>query len=133
TASASVPSPLVASMVEAATAVTAGQAAAGLVSAKVVALAQGVLKTMLLKKLKVATLALMAAAALVATALVVQADRQAKGPGVPKILDLGSGQRGRYIAWSRDGKTLAVVTKYESLIFGRKGSALKLWDVEQAQ
>src|SRR4029077_19635032 len=52
TASASVPSPLVASMVEAATAVTAGQAAAGLVSAKVVALAQGVLKTMLLKKLK---------------------------------------------------------------------------------
>jgi WD domain, G-beta repeat/Sigma-70, region 4/WD40-like Beta Propeller Repeat len=133
-ASACLSAPLVASTVEVATAMTAGPAAAGGASAKVVALAEGVLRTMLLKKLKTATGVLLAVGVVLAAAgVVVQADRHAKVPGAPKILDLGSGQRGRYIAWSPDGKTLAVVTKYESLIFGRKGSALKLWDVEQGQ
>src|SRR5260370_18681426 len=93
---------------------------------------KGVLKTMLPKKRKIATVVLLVAVLGVA-AVVVQSKRQAKGPGEPKILDLGSGQRGRYVAWSPDGQTLAVVTKYESMIFGHKGSAVKLWDVEQGQ
>jgi WD40 repeat protein len=123
---------LVASTVEAVAAITAGQAAAGAASAKVIALAEGVLKNMLLKKLKIVTVLLLAAV-LGSAAVVALADKQAKGPGAPKVLDLGSGERGRYIAWTPDGKTLAVVTKYESMMFGRKGSAVKLWDVEKGQ
>jgi len=130
-ASACLPSPLVASTVEAGTAMTAGQAAAGVASAKVLALAEGVLKNMLLKKLKIVSLLLLALFGI--SALVALADRQAKDPRAPKILDLGSGQRGRQVVWSPDGKTLAVVTKYESMMFGRKGSAVRLWDVEQGK
>jgi hypothetical protein len=87
---------------------------------------------MFLKKLKIVTVVLLAAV-LGSAAVVALGDRQARGPGAPRILDLGSGQRGRYIAWSPDGKTLAVVTIHESFLFSSKRSALKLWDVEQGK
>ncbi len=48
----------------------------------------------------------------------------------PRVLKLDS--RGRRVAWSPDGKTLAVVTKNESML-NRKGSAIRLWDVEKGQ
>ena len=135
-ASAAVSSPLVAATVQAATAIASGQAAAGVVSVPVAALAEGVTKAMLLKKLKIAA-AVLLTLLVGATAVVVQASREAAGPGAPKVLDLGFGQRGRRVAWSPDGKNLAVVTKVEKAIFGiqfdRRGSAIRLWDVEKGQ
>jgi RNA polymerase sigma factor (sigma-70 family) len=127
-ASAGVPAPLLAVTAQAATAQVAG-----VVSAQVAALAEGVLKTMLLKKLKVVTAGLLAFGALVGAAVVMgRADRKANGPGAAKALQLGD--RGRQVAWAPDGKTLAVVTKVEKAIFGfqydRRGSAIRLWDVE---
>jgi RNA polymerase sigma factor (sigma-70 family) len=136
-ASAGVTSPLVASTVQVATAIAAGQMAAGVGSAQVAALAEGVMKAMLLKKLKIAAVALLAIVVAGVVAVVVQADRKAGDADAPKILDLGMGQRGRRVAWSPDGKTLAVVTKVEKAILGfqydRRGSAIRLWDVEKGQ
>jgi RNA polymerase sigma factor (sigma-70 family) len=152
-ASAGVPAPLVAATVEATTAVAAGQAAATVVSAKVAALTQGVMKAMFVTKLKIATAVLLAAGTVIGAAWVayqpiaaqppsisaglrtqaLPADEEAKVAAAPRILKLGAGQRGRRVAWSPDGKTLLVVTKYESPVFGRKGSAVKLWDVEKGQ
>ncbi len=135
-ASASVPPPLVASTVHAATAAAAGQTA-GVVSAQVAALAAGVLKAMLVKTLKTASAVLLAAGVVLgAVAVLVQADRKAKGAGAPKVLELND--RGRRVAWSPDGKTLAVVTKVEKTFLGffqydRRGSAIRLWDVEKGQ
>jgi RNA polymerase sigma factor (sigma-70 family) len=135
-ASAAVPAPLVTSTVQAATAIAAGQAAAAVVSVPVAALAEGVVKAMLIKKLKLTTLVL-AAVLVGVTAVVVEANRDGGRPGVAKVLDLGFGERGRGVAWSPDGKTLAVVTKVEKAIFGfqfdRRGSAIRLWDVEKGQ
>lgn len=126
--SAAVPSPLVASTVQA--------AAAGAVSAQAAILAEGVMKAMLVKKLKIAT-AVLFTTILGAGAVVVHADRQPARPGAAKVLDLGKGQRGRRVAWSPDGKTLAVVTKVEKTFFGidldNRGSAIRLWDVEKGQ
>jgi RNA polymerase sigma factor (sigma-70 family) len=134
-ASAAVPAPLVTSTVQAATAIAAGQAAA-VVSVPVAALAEGVVRAMLIKKLKIAIVVLLTLVT-GATAVVVQANREAAPPGAAKVLDLGFGERGRRVAWSPDGKTLAVVTKVEKAIFGfqfdRKGSAIRLWDVEKGQ
>lgn len=45
-----------------------------------------------------------------------------------KVLKLEG--RGRRVAWSPDGKTLAVVMIYEPLLFGKKEFALQLWDVD---
>jgi RNA polymerase sigma factor (sigma-70 family) len=136
-ASAAIAPPLVASTVQAATAVAAGQVAAGVGSAQVVALAEGVVKAMLLKKLKIAAAVLLAVVVAGAAAVVVQADRKANGAGAARVLDLGMGQRARRVAWSPDGKTLVVVTKVEKAIFGiqydRRGSAIRLWDVEKGQ
>jgi Sigma-70, region 4 len=56
-ASASVPAPLVARTVEAATLLAGSATAAGVISAKVLALTEGVLKTMFMTKLKMATTA----------------------------------------------------------------------------
>jgi WD40 repeat protein len=81
------------------------------------------------KKLKIAVVAVLVAVLVV----VVLWERQAKGPETAKVLDLGSGQRGRRVVWSPDGEILAVVTKYESMIFGHKGSSVRLWDVEKGQ
>ncbi len=135
-ASAAVPAPLVTSTVQAATAIAAGQAAAGVVSVPVAALAEGVVRAMLIKKLKIAIVVLLTLVT-GATAVVVQANREAAPPGAAKVLDLGFGERGRRVAWSPDGKTLAVVTKVEKAIFGfqfdRRGSAIRLWDVEKGQ
>jgi RNA polymerase sigma factor (sigma-70 family) len=143
-ASACVPLPLVTSTVQAATAVAAGQAAAGVVSAKVAALAEGVLKAMFVTKLKISVLLLVLGVVVGASVLAYQpsawpagkrggssqADREDENAGEPRILELDS--RGRRVVWSPNGKTLVVVTKNESL-FNRKGSAIKLWDVEKGQ
>jgi RNA polymerase sigma factor (sigma-70 family) len=121
-----VPSPLLARAVEAA--VAAEQGVAGVVSARVAALAKGALQVMLAKSVKVATAVLLAVGIVGALAVVVQADREAQGAA--KILKLDA--RGRRVAWSPDGKTLAAVTKVETM-FSRKGSAIRLWDVETGQ
>jgi RNA polymerase sigma factor (sigma-70 family) len=131
-ASAAVPSPLVASTVAAATAIAAGQGAAGVVSAHVAALAEGVRKAMLMKTLKIATAVLLTVVVVGAAAVVVQADREATG--AVKVLKLDG--RGRVVAWSPDGKTLAVREFYEPffpLHFARGGGAIKLWDVAKGQ
>ncbi len=106
-ASASVAPPLVASTVQAATAVAVGQVTAGASSAQAALLAEGVVKAMVVKKLKIAVVVLLAVVVIGAAAVVVQADRKASGADAPKVLDLGMGQRGRLVAWSPDGKTLA--------------------------
>lgn len=94
------------------------------------------MKAMLVKKLKIAT-AVLFTTILGAGAVVVHADRQPARPGAAKVLVMGKGQRGRRVAWSPDGKTLAVVTKVEKTIFGidldNRGSAIRLWDVEKGQ
>jgi hypothetical protein len=72
-ASASVPLPLVASTVKAATLFAAGQAASGTISAKVAALTEGVLKTMLLTKIKIATVLLLAVGAVASLSVVLHA------------------------------------------------------------
>ncbi len=132
--SAAVSSPLVTSTVQAATAIAAGQAAAGVVSVPVAALAEGVVKAMLIKKLKITTVVLVMLL-IGATAVMVQANREGAGTGGAKVLDLGFGERGRQVVWSPDGKMLAVVTKVEKAILGfqfdRRGSAIRLWDVEK--
>jgi Tol biopolymer transport system component len=54
---------------------------------------------------------------------------------VPRILKLDD--RGRGVAWSPDGKTLAVTTKVEKTFLGiqynRRGSAIRLWDVDKGE
>jgi RNA polymerase sigma factor (sigma-70 family) len=126
-ATACVPAPLVAKVV----AVAAGQAV-GAAPAQAVALAEGVLKAMRLTKLKIATGVLLAAAVVVgAAAVALLSGRDAQGPGAPKVLKLGG--NGRRVAWSPDGTTLAVAEIYEPLIYGKKGSAIKVWDVETGQ
>jgi RNA polymerase sigma factor (sigma-70 family) len=127
-ASACVPAPLVATTVVAAT--------AGAVSAPATALVEGVLKAMWVKKLKITTAALLAVGLLFGSATVmVQYDWGANAAGAPRILQLDG--RGRRVAWSPDGKTLAVVTKVEKTFLGiqydRKGSAIQLWDAETGQ
>jgi RNA polymerase sigma factor (sigma-70 family) len=132
--SASVPSPLVASAVQAATAVASGHGLAGVVSVQAAALAEGVMKTMLVKMLKIAPTVLLTLVVIAAAAVVVQANRDGPGAGAAKVLKLDG--RGRRVAWSPDGKTLAVAEIYEPffpLHFGRGGSVLKLWDVEKGE
>jgi WD40 repeat protein len=55
--------------------------------------------------------------------------------GVPRVFKLDD--RGRRVAWSPDGKTLAVVTKVEKTFLGiqydRRGSAIRLWDVDKGE
>ncbi len=117
--SASVPPALVAATV---------QAAAGSAPAPVAVLAQGVVKAMLIQKLKAVASALVAVTLVVGSAVLVL-------PAAPEnraeVLRLGA--RGRRVAWSPDGKTLAVVTKVEKAVLGftydRSGSAIRLWDV----
>jgi RNA polymerase sigma factor (sigma-70 family) len=135
-ASACVPAPLLTATVGAATALAAGPAAVGVVSAPVAALTEGVLKAMLVKKLKVVTAVLLAVGALVGAAAVVgRADKKTNDPGAAKVLRLAD--RGRRVAWAPDGKTLLVVTKVEKAILGfqydRRGSAIRLWDVEKGR
>jgi RNA polymerase sigma factor (sigma-70 family) len=122
TASAGVPPPLVAATV------AAGQGTAGAVSARVAALAEGGLRTMLLNRPRLALAVVLAAGLLVGGAAVVM---RTGDSGEAKVLNLDG--RGRRLAWSPDGKTLAVVEIYEPLLFGRRGSALSLWDVEQGR
>jgi RNA polymerase sigma factor (sigma-70 family) len=79
-ASASVPTALVNTTVQAALPFAAGHAAAGLVSASVAALTEGVLHTMFLTKLKTATAALLALAVLGTGVGVVSRQTPAAGP-----------------------------------------------------
>jgi WD40 repeat protein len=130
-----VPAPLVARAVEAALSVAAGQAAAGVVSAQVAALLEGGMKAMRVKKLTIALAVLLLVGIVVGVGLprpqaAGEQGAAARQPALPRVLELAS--RGRRVVWSPDGKTLAVVTKNESL-FNRKGSAIKLWDVEKGQ
>jgi hypothetical protein len=126
-----VPSPLVAATVQAA----AGHGAATLVSARVAALVEGVLKAMLLKSLRIATAALLVAATVIAAAAVLVHESRKEAPGAARVFQLDD--RGRGLAWSPDGKTLAVVTKVEKFFLGYKyngkGSAIQLWDVAKGQ
>jgi RNA polymerase sigma factor (sigma-70 family) len=115
-ASAGVPAPLVASTVA---------VAAGAVPAPVAALAGGVLKAMFVSKLKIAVAVLVAVGVVVGAAVMMLAHRDTSGA---KVLQLGA--KGRRVAWSPDGKTLAVATITEPLLIGRKSSAVKLWDAE---
>ncbi len=123
TASAAVPAPLVTSTVQAAT--------AGVVSSQAVALAEGVMKAMLMKKLMIATAVLLTVLG-GAAAVVVHADRDASGAA--KVLKLQG--RGRFVAWSPDGKTLAVREFYEPFYpirIGHGGEAIRLWDMAKGQ
>jgi RNA polymerase sigma factor (sigma-70 family) len=131
-ASACVPSPLLASTVVAATAVAAGKSTE-LVSAEVAALIDGGMKAMLMKKLKIVAAVLLVAGSVIAVGqfkpqAAAEQGEESKQTTLPRVIKLES--RGRRVVWSPDGKTLAVVTKNETL-FNRKGSAIKLWDVEK--
>src|SRR5262249_57160386 len=121
--------PLAAATVAAATA----QAAAGLVSGRAAALAEGVLRAMLLKKLKIVTAVLLAAGLVVGAACLalqpsagqpalVAAEKTAEPTalhvGAPRVLKLSD--RGRRVAWSPDGKTLAVATIVEKFFLAFK-------------
>jgi RNA polymerase sigma factor (sigma-70 family) len=121
---AGVPASLVARVVAAA----AGQAAA---AAPVVALADGVLWAMWFHTLKVAATAMLAVVVVGAAVAALLLGREPQGPDAPKVLKLGG--NGRRVAWGPDGKTLAVAEIYEPLIYGKKGSAIKLWDAETGQ
>jgi RNA polymerase sigma factor (sigma-70 family) len=147
-ASARVPAPLLGSTMQAARAVAAGTAM-GAVSAEVAGLTGG-MKAMFVTRWKIATAVLLAAGTILGAALLAHQPTAAQPPAresarkstespradktvrAPRILELGSGNRGRRVVWSPDGKTLLVVTKYESL-FSRKGSAVKLWDVDKGE
>jgi RNA polymerase sigma factor (sigma-70 family) len=125
-----------------------GKAVAEVVSVRVVALAEGVLKGMLVKKLKTVAIVVLLAATVLGGGLLAYQPMAAEQPVVaarpgaeppeadkatrdPRVLHLHS--RGRRVVWSPDGKTLLVVTKYESLFFGRNGSAIHVWDVEKGE
>jgi RNA polymerase sigma factor (sigma-70 family) len=148
-APACVPLPLMAATVQTAM----GQAVGGVVSAKVAALTEGVVKTMFASKLKIATaIVVLAAGTVVGVALLAQQPvttpslavaagkhsdptQAEQDAGVPRILKLDD--RGRRVAWSPDGKILAVVTKVEKAFLGiqydRRGSAIRLWDVDKGE
>src|SRR5262249_1799461 len=103
------------------------------VSAKVAALVDGGMKAMLVKKLKIAVAVLLVTGGVTALSLlkpqaIGEQSEETKQTSQPRVIKLGS--RGRRVVWSPDGKTLAVVTKNGTL-FSRKGSAIKLWDVEK--
>ncbi len=147
TASAGVPASLLAAMVQSAR----GAVAAG-VSAEVAALAEGVIRAMFVTKMKIATALLLATGAIAGAALLAHQPMTAESPigavekrlelaqadpvrGTPRVFRLDD--RGRRVAWSPDGKTLAVVTKVEKTFLGiqydRRGSAIRLWDVEKEE
>jgi WD40 repeat protein len=91
---------------------------------------------MWVKKMKIVTAGVLTAGIVLGgAAVIVQANRDAPEAGAAKVLKLDD--RGRRVAWSPDGKTLAVVTKVEKTVLGfqvdRSGSAVKLWDVESGQ
>jgi RNA polymerase sigma factor (sigma-70 family) len=144
--------------------VAAGEPTAGVIPSHVAALAAGVTRAMFLTKAKIATMVLLAAGVFAGAALwaqplrlattadpslaaqpptgaeekqtqTPQADREAGNGGAPRTLKLEGG--GRRVAWSPDGKMLAVAEISEPLfgvhLFGKKESALKLWDVERGQ
>jgi RNA polymerase sigma factor (sigma-70 family) len=151
-ASACVPAPLRGSTVQAATSIAAGEAATTVVSAKVAALTEQAGKAMFLTTSKIATALVLLLAITIGASLLARQpasepldgqktekpqaaspdDREAKAPALPRILKLGAGQRGRRVVWSPDGKTLIVVTKFES-VFSRNGSAIKLWDADKGE
>jgi len=77
-------------------------------------------------KRKVAVAVLLAAGVVVGVGLVayLMEDKDAA-----RVLRLDG--RGRLVAWSPDGKTLAVVTINEPVFYGRTRSAIQLWDAEK--
>jgi len=142
-ASAAVPLPPPASMA------APRQIVAGVVSTRAAALADGVIKAMFMTNLKITAALFVMVGIIFAGGMLAHQPTAAQSPvesaktitegpqadkdaGPPKILNLGMGQRGRRVLWSPDGRTLVVVTKYESNL-GRSGSAVKLWDVEKGE
>jgi RNA polymerase sigma factor (sigma-70 family) len=122
-ATAGIPAPLIARAVESAKAAT--------VSTHVAALADAAIKTMLLTKLKLAAVVALAVIAAGAAIVALSTSRSERAAGEPRVFKLDG--RGRRVAWSPDGQTLVVDEIYEPLIFGRKGSAVQLWDVPTGQ
>jgi WD40 repeat protein len=133
-ATAAVPGSLACSTIEAATLLAAGHAGTpGAIPAAVAALTEGGLATVSTTRLKTTLAVLVLTAVGLGSVLYLRheagarpAEKAAAGKP-PKVLQLDA--RGRRVAWCPDGKTLAVVTKNESMLT-RKGSAIKLWDVE---
>ena len=142
---------LVDSTVEAAAFVAGGHAATAAVSANVAALAERVLKAMLLTRLKIATavlmvLTLIGAGSVVLTRSLSAADepqaKKADQPAVPKSI-VGADQGVQRVAWSPNGKFLAVVINiydiHEYEFNGEKKKVLldhctlTLWDVEKKE
>jgi WD40 repeat protein len=152
-ASASVPTALMTTTVQSAGAVAAGKAVAAVVSAEVAALTEGAVRAMFITKLKIATAVLLAAGVLLGVALLGDQPVPAQPPtkperkpepaktekepadwdaGPPRVFKLVG--RGRRVTWSPDGKALLVAEIYEPLLrFTKKGSVLKVWDVETGQ
>ncbi len=129
TALGGVPASLAASVVESAMAVAAGQTAASVVSAKAAALAEGVVKTMLLARLKLLGIVVLAAGVFLGAGLLVSGT-EGRDANAPRVIRLEN--RGRRVLWSPDGKALVVAEIRESL-FGRRGSTLKVFDVDKGQ
>jgi WD40 repeat protein len=152
-AQAGVPMPLVSMTVQAGVKVAEGQALGGVVSAEVASLTEGALRAMFISNLKIGSVLVLALGVLIGATLLwnqpipahlavaparttepakeekEQADRDA---GPPRVIKLGD--RGRRVAWSPDGKTLLVAEIYEPFLrFTKKGSVLKVWDVETGQ
>jgi RNA polymerase sigma factor (sigma-70 family) len=145
-ASARVSSRLVASTVEVTMAAAAKQSMA--MASGQLAMMDGGMNSMSLKMFSIATAIFLAVGLLVgmgspsplAVGSSSRPQKESKGIDEPKqaavanmkprVFDLDS--RGRRVVWSPDGKTLAVVTKNESLL-NRNGSAIKLWNVEKGQ
>jgi RNA polymerase sigma factor (sigma-70 family) len=135
TASATVPLSLADPTIRAAHLLAADQAVTSVISPAVNALTNGALKTMFANRFKV-VLAVSVALTAIGLGGVLYLFAAAGAQPIktstaePRVLQLEA--RGRRVAWSPDGKTLAVVTKNESL-FTRKGSAIQLWDTEKGK
>jgi RNA polymerase sigma factor (sigma-70 family) len=135
-ASACVPAATLATTVDAARTIAVGGMASQVISTRVQALAEGVMQTMVIKKVKTVTALLLVVVVAIGAGLFRpnaegNPAQQPLKAEKPRSFDLGS--RGRRVIWSPDGKTLAIVTINEALFFNRKGSAIKLWDVEKGE
>ncbi len=134
-ASASVPVPLLASTVKAASLFAAGQAAPGVIGAQVAALTEGVLKAMLLTKLKAAlTLLAVLAALAVAAGMALQGTSAQPPPGEKKA-PAGKNDVSE-VAWKAagtlDGHESAVLSLAfgpgQVVVTGKEDGYVRVWD-----
>jgi RNA polymerase sigma factor (sigma-70 family) len=136
-ASACPPPPLVAATFEVVAAITAGQVQTAVVTARVNALARGALKAMFVKKLTITSGVILLTGIILGSTIFAHRPQTDQAPKAPRVLELGTGQRGRRVVWSPNGTVLAVVTKTEKTFLGvqydRRGSSVRLWDVEKGK